>query len=59
VGAPALFGVLIGTASKTNVFWAYLFASLLMIGAAAMECKYGVKAEKQSLESISAPLASA
>jgi hypothetical protein len=36
----------------------YLFASALMIGAAAMEWKFGVKAERQSLENISAPLAS-
>jgi MFS family permease len=58
VGAPALFGVLIGTNSKTKVFWGYLLASLLMVAAAAVEWKFGVKAEQQSLESISAPLAS-
>jgi MFS family permease len=59
VGAPALFGVLIGTNSKTNVFWGYLLASVLMIAAAAAEWKFGVKAEQQSLESITAPLARA
>jgi MFS family permease len=58
VGAPALFGVLIGTGSRTYVVWGYLFASALMIGASAMEWKFGVKAERKSLESISAPLAS-
>jgi MFS family permease len=58
VGAPALFGVLIGTGVKSNVVWGYLFAAALMIGAAAMEWKFGVKAERQSLESITAPLAS-
>ncbi len=58
VGAPALFGVLIGTGSKMIVVWGYLFAATLMIGAAAMEWKFGVKAERQSLESIGAPLAS-
>ena len=59
VGAPALFGVLIGTGSKTNVFYGYLVGSALMIGAAAMEWKYGVRAEGKSLESITPPLASA
>ena len=58
VGAPALFGVLIGTGSKMNVFWGYLVASVLMLGAAATEWKLGIKAERRSLESISTPLAS-
>ncbi len=58
VGAPALFGVLIGTGSKTALFWGYLFGAVLMVGAAAMEWKFGVAAEGQSLESICAPLAS-
>jgi MFS family permease len=59
VGAPALFGVLIGTGSRTNLFWGYLLASALMLGAAATEWKLGIKAERQSLERISTPLASA
>jgi MFS family permease len=58
VGAPALFGILIETNSKRNVFWGYLLASLLMLGAAFAEWKFGVKAEQQSLENISAPLTS-
>jgi MFS family permease len=56
VGAPALFGALIGTGSRTYLFYGYLLGSVLMIGAAAMEWKLGVKAERQSLESIAAPL---
>lgn len=59
VGAPALFGVLIGTGSKTNLFWGYLLAAALMLGAAATEWKLGIKAERQSLERVSTPLASA
>jgi len=59
VGAPVLFGVLIGTGSKTNLFWGYLLASALMLGAAATEWKLGIKAERQPLERISTPLASA
>jgi len=59
VGAPALFGVLIGTGSRTYVFYGYLLGGLLMLVSSAMEVKLGVKAERQSLEDISAPLASA
>jgi len=58
VGAPALFGELIGSGSRTNLFYGYLFAAVLMLGASAMEWKFGVKAERQSLESINAPLTS-
>jgi MFS family permease len=59
VGAPALFGALIGSGSRTHLFYGYLFGALLMLIAAGMEWKLGVKAERQSLESISAPLAKA
>jgi MFS family permease len=59
VGAPALFGALIGTGSRTKLFFGYLLGAALMLIAAGMEWKLGVKAEGQSLESISAPLASA
>lgn len=59
VGAPALFGKLIESGSKTELFWGYLLAAALMIAAAAVEWKLGVKAERQSLENISAPLSSA
>jgi MFS family permease len=58
VAAPALFGALIGTGSRTKVFEGYLFAAILMICAAAMERKFGVHAEQKSLEAISAPLSS-
>jgi MFS family permease len=59
VGAPALFGVLIGSGSRTKLFFGYVLGALLMLIGAAMEWKLGVKAEGQSLESISAPLANA
>ena len=58
VGAPALFGILIGTGSRTHVFYGYLVGAALMLMAAGTEWKLGVKAERQSLESICAPLAS-
>ena len=59
VGAPALFGELIQSGSPRELFWGYIFAAALMIAGAAMEWKLGVAAERQSLESISAPLSSA
>lgn len=59
VGAPALFGVLIGSGSRMHVFWGYMTASALLLIAAGVEAVLGVKAERQSLESISTPLSSA
>jgi MFS family permease len=58
VGAPALFGALIGTGSRTHVFYGYLVGAALMLMAAGTEWKLGVKAERQSLESVCAPLTS-
>jgi hypothetical protein len=40
------------------VFWGYAMGAALMIGAGVVELAMGVKAERQSLESISAPLTS-
>jgi len=57
-GGPALFGYLTQTGSRMNLFWGYLAASVLMIGAAATEWWYGVAAERKPLESISDPLSS-
>ncbi len=58
VGAPALFGYLIGTGSRTQLLYGYLIGAGLMVGAAVVELAFGVKAEGQSLESISTPLSS-
>jgi len=58
VAAPLLYGYLIGTGSRLSVFWGYVGAGLLMVGAAIVEAFLGIKAERQSLESISAPLTS-
>ena len=57
VGAPALFGAIIGSHSRANVAWGYAGAALLQLIAAATEAWLGVKAEGQSLEAISTPLA--
>src|SRR5581483_6097636 len=52
VAGPILFGFLIGTKSRTDLFYGYLLGSALMIAAAAVEWAIGVKAERQSLESV-------
>jgi MFS family permease len=56
VGGPALFGYLTGTGSRWALFWGYIAAAALMVIAAIEELIHGVAAERQSLESISAPL---
>jgi MFS family permease len=58
VVAPWLFGTLIGTGSRAAVFGGYLAGAVLMLAAAAVELRYGVRAERAPLESIAAPLSS-
>ena len=59
VAAPFVFGLLIQTGSKTALFYGYLAGAALMIGAGAVEAWIGVKAERASLEAITAPLSEA
>lgn len=56
VGAPSLFAGLIASGSRQDLTWGYLLGAALMIAGALTELKFGVNAERQSLESISAPL---
>jgi MFS superfamily sulfate permease-like transporter len=57
--APWLFGTLIGSGSRSNLLYGYLVSSGLMLLAAGIEALYGVNAERQSLESLAAPLSAA
>ncbi|MBX9710393.1 MAG: MFS transporter [Xanthobacteraceae bacterium] len=57
VAGPTLFGALIDTGSRESVFAGYLFGSALMIAAAAIAWKFGIDAERKSLESVARPLA--
>jgi MFS family permease len=59
VAGPALFGVLIDSGSRNSVFGGYIFGAVLMIVAAAVGWRYAVAAERQPLESVARPLASA
>jgi MFS family permease len=58
VGAPLLFGWIIGTGSITALFIGYLVAAALMILGAVVEAWIGVPAERRSLEHVAAPLSS-
>jgi MFS family permease len=58
VGAPLLFGWIIGTGSSTALFMGYLAAAALMIIGALVEAWIGVPAERRSLEHVAAPLSS-
>jgi MFS family permease len=58
VGAPILFGWIIGTGSTEALFLGYLVAAGLMIFGAATEAWIGVAAERRSLEHVAPPLSS-
>ena len=56
VVAPWLFGYLIGSGSRVDIFYGYLIAAILMAVAAVVEVLYGIKAERTSLEELAVPL---
>ncbi len=57
VAGPWLFGVLIDSGSRTSILGGYLLGAALMVGAATIQWRYGIAAERRPLESISRPLA--
>ena len=56
VGAPILFGWIIGTGSRTALLAGYLVGAALMIIGAITEAWLGVDAERKSLEHVATPL---
>jgi MFS family permease len=56
IAGPAIFGGLIGTGSKHNLFIGYLFAGILMLAAAVIAARFAIAAEGRSLEDIAPPL---
>ena len=54
--APLLFGILIQSHRPVEVFYGDLVGAALMAGAGIIAIFFGVKAERQSLESIARPL---
>ncbi|WP_119420518.1 MFS transporter [Desertibaculum subflavum] len=59
VAAPWLFGALIETGSRGNVFAGYLFGAGLMLVAAVVQARFGVAAERRPLEAVARPLSAA
>jgi MFS family permease len=53
---PWAFGQLIETGSRWSLFGGYLFGAALMLAAAVVMWRYGVAAERRSLEDVSRPL---
>jgi MFS family permease len=58
IAAPWLFGLLIDSGSRTELYVGYLIAAALMFCAAAIELWLGIAAEQMSLEHIARPLSS-
>ncbi|HWV40099.1 MFS transporter [Pseudorhodoplanes sp.] len=58
VAGPLVFGMLIESGSRATVFAGYLFAAVSMVAAAIVALRYGVAAERKSLEQVARPLAS-
>jgi MFS family permease len=56
VGGPALFGALIETGERSQIFSGYLLGGGLMLLAAVAQLILGVSAERRSLESVTRPL---
>ena len=56
VAAPYIYGLLIQSSKRIELFYGYLAGAVLMIGAAVVEAIIGVKAERKELEEITAPL---
>jgi MFS family permease len=54
--APALFGVLIDSGSRTEILGGYLLGGALMVAAALVEVKLGIAAERRPLEDVARPL---
>ncbi|HTK12878.1 MAG TPA: MFS transporter [Xanthobacteraceae bacterium] len=56
IAGPLLFGALIDTGSRTSLFGGYLLGAVLMIAAAGVAWKWGIAAERKSLEQVAQPL---
>jgi MFS family permease len=57
IAGPVLLGWLIDTGSRASVAAGYLLGAALMVAAGAIEWRWGIAAERKSLETISRPLA--
>ncbi len=56
VAGPLIFGALIDTGSRMSLFGGYIAGAVLMLLAAAVMWRWGVAAERKSLEMVAPPL---
>jgi MFS family permease len=56
IGGPALFGILIESGSREEIFSGYLLGGGLMLFAALAEILLGIAAERRPLEEVAPPL---
>jgi MFS family permease len=57
VAGPAVFGALIASGSRNQILGGYLFGGVLMLVAATVTLRLGVRAERMPLEAVAPPLA--
>jgi MFS family permease len=57
IAGPVLLGWLIDTGSRASVAAGYLLGAALMVAAGLIQWRWGIAAERKSLETISRPLA--
>lgn len=54
---PALYGYIVGTGSRSLLFWGYVLGAAVMVAGGCTEVFLGVNAERKPLEEIARPLA--
>jgi MFS family permease len=57
IAGPLVFGHLIASGRRADVFFGYAIGGVLMLIAAAIAAVYAIRAERQPLETVSAPIA--
>ena len=57
VAGPAIYGYIVGTGSRSLLFWGYIAGAAVIAAGGIVELLLGVNAERQSLENIARPLA--
>ncbi len=56
VAGPAIYGYIVGTGSRSLLFWGYIAGAVIMIVGGLFEVALGVNAEGKSLEDVAQPL---
>jgi MFS family permease len=59
IAGPAIFGALIDTGSRADLFWGYALGGGMMLAAAAIAAWLSLPAERRQLEEVAPPLSSA